>query len=152
MDNRILIIGALFILFVVLCLDYVIMEQFQSMNNKIPYSYVDPEILSARNTGFNEDIRRGELKNLKSGDKIQAIKVFNRYGAEKKSPIGYNGHGPLSVDISYYQKYETDQGAVQRTVQRTDQAVQRTDQAVQRTDQGNVQRTDNVFPTTSIPI
>ena len=132
MDNRILIIGALFILFVVLCLDYVIMEQFQSMN-KIPYSYVDPEILSARNTGFNEDIRRGELKNLKSGDKIQAIKVFNRYGAEKKSPIGYNGHGPLSVDISYYQKYETDQ----RTVQRTDQAVQ---------------RTDNVFPTTSIPI
>ena len=104
MDKRIVVISALFILLIVLCLDYFIREEFQIIN-EISYSYVAPEILAARNTGKQGVIHRGELKNLRSGDKIQAIKVLNRYGDEKNVPIGFDGRGPHSKDLTYYRKY-----------------------------------------------
>ena len=107
MDKRIVVITALFILLIVLCLDYFIREEFQIIN-EIPYSYVAPEILEARNTGKQGEIHRGELKNLRSGDRIQAIKVLNRYGDEKKAPLGFDGLGPHSKDLTYYQQYETE--------------------------------------------
>jgi hypothetical protein len=107
MDNRIVVITALFILLIVLCLDYFVREEFQLLN-ETGYSYVDPQILEARNTGKHDNIHRGELTNLRSGDKIQAIKVINRFGGEKKTPDGFDGLGPHSKDLTYYQDYSSD--------------------------------------------
>lgn len=106
MDKRIVVITALFILIIVLCLDYFVREEFQIIN-ELPYDYVAPEILAAKNTGNKGEIHVGEFKNLRSGDKIQAIKVLNRYGDEKKAPLGFDGKGPHSKDLTYYQKYST---------------------------------------------
>lgn len=122
MDNRIIVIAFLFILFIVLCLDHFAIEEFQIIN-EIPYSYVDPKILAARNTGKFGEIHRGELKNLQSGDKIQAIKVLRREGGEKKSPMGFDGKGPHSVDISYYQQYQTDYPVIRENQPETTQAL-----------------------------
>jgi hypothetical protein len=122
MDNRIIVIAFLFILFIVLCLDHFALEEFQIIS-QLPYHYVDPKILEARNTGKYGEIHRGELKNLQSGDEIQAIKVLSREGGEKLPPMGFDGKGPHSVDISYHQQYQTDYPVIRENRPETTQAL-----------------------------